>query len=371
MIIGTVKEIKNGENRVGLTPEGAKILKERGNKVIVESGAGKGSGFEDEEYKFCGAEIIPDAKDVWEKSEMIIKIKEPLHIEFKYLREKLILFTYLHLAAEPDVTQALLEKKVTGIAYETIELEDKSKPLLKPMSEVAGRMAVQIGMHYLERTNGGSGSLLSGVTGIEPGKVTIIGSGVAGMNAARIAHGIGAQVTVIGIIESQLKGARAMYPGLNAIMSTPQNIEQAVAYSNLLIGSVAITGASAPKLVTRQMIRKMKPGSVAVDISIDQGGCFETSRPTSHANPTYVEEGVIHYCVTNMPGAVPHTSTIALTNATLPYAIKIAELGLIEALERDQCLSKGVNTYLGSLTNKAVAEALKLQFQPLQLVRAH
>ncbi|MBI3052283.1 alanine dehydrogenase [Candidatus Woesearchaeota archaeon] len=364
MKIGLPKEIKTGENRVGLAPEGAAELTRNGHTVIIESSAGAASGFPDLEYAQAGAKIAENASQVWEGSEMVIKVKEPLESEFKYLREGLILFTYLHLAAEEKVAKTLLDKKAIGIAYETVELDDGSKPMLRPMSEVAGRMAVQIGMHYLERTNGGSGKLLSGVTGVNPGVVTVIGSGVAGMNAARIAHGIGAQVIVVGIIEEQLKRAASLLPGIKTLHSTAENIAAAVASSDLVIGSVAVTGASAPKLVTRQMVSRMRPGSVIVDISIDQGGCFETSRPTTHAAPVYKEEGVTHYCVTNMPGAVPNTSTTALTKATLPYALKIANEGL--AALQDEYIAKGVNTFLGKLTNKQVAEALKMEYEPLQ-----
>ncbi len=366
MIVGVAKEIKTGENRVGMTPEGVRKLSECGHTVLVEASAGLGSGFSDEEYRKAGC-TLTTAKEVWGKSEMVVKVKEPLHNEFDHLREGLILFTYLHLAAEGKVTKALLEKKVKGVAYETVELEDRSKPLLKPMSEVAGRMAVQVGMHYLERTNKGSGKLLSGVTGVEPGTVTILGSGVAGLNATRIAHGIGAKVILIGINENELKKAESMFPGIKTMKSNKENIEKAVSESDLVIGSVAITGASAPKLVTREMLKKMKRGSVMVDISIDQGGCFETSKPTSHSNPVFEEEGIIHYCVTNMPGAVPNTSTIALTNATLPYALKIANMGLEDAAKHDEPLKKGINTYNGKLTNRAVAEALKLEYTQLSL----
>ncbi len=365
MIVGVAKEIKTGENRVGMTPEGVRKLCGNGHTVLVESGAGVGSGFSDEEYKKAGG-MLSSAKEVWEKSEMVIKVKEPLHSEFSYMREGLILFTYLHLAAEENVAKALLQKKVTGIAYETIELDDGCKPLLKPMSEVAGRMAVQVGMHYLERTHKGSGKLLAGVSGVSPGTVTILGSGIAGMNAAKIAHGIGAKTIMIGIKENELKNAENMFPGIKTLMSTKENIEKAVAESDLVVGSVAITGASAPKLVTREMLKKMRTGSVMVDISIDQGGCFETSRPTSHANPVFEEEGITHYCVTNMPGAVPYTSTLALTNATLPYVLELANKGVIGAIE-NPVLKKGVNTYNGALTNMAVSKALGIPFEELRL----
>ncbi|MBI2134014.1 alanine dehydrogenase [Candidatus Woesearchaeota archaeon] len=365
MIIGVPKEIKQGENRVGMTPEGGRKLRENGHKVIVEAGAGLGSGFSDQEYMKAGCILVTE-KEVWEKSDMVVKVKEPLHSEFEHLREGLMLFTYLHLAAEEKVAKVLLQKKVTGIAYETIELDDGCKPLLKPMSEVAGRMAVQVGMHFLERTHKGSGKLIAGVSGVPAGTVTILGSGVAGTNAARIAHGIGAKTIIIGIKENELKNAESMFPGIKTLKSNTENIEKSVQESDLVIGSVAITGASAPKLVTREMIKKMRPGSVMVDISIDQGGCFETSRPTSHSNPVYEEEGVIHYCVTNMPGAVPYTSTLALTNATLPYIIELANNGLVRA-SGNSALKKGINTHNGQLTNIAVSNALGIPHTDLKL----
>ena len=361
MIISTVKEIKAGENRVGLAPEGVKKLTSEGNKVLVERGAGIGSGFSDKDYEAAGAEMCSVEK-AWAKTEMVVKVKEPLHSEFKYLREGLIVFTYLHLAAEPELTRELLKNKTTGIAYETVEVKGK-KILLTPMSEVAGRMSVQVGMHFLERTNGGSGKLLAGVSGVEPGTVTILGSGVAGSNAARIAHGVGANTIVIGISENELKELERKMPGLKTLMSTKENIENSVTKSDLVVGTVAITGASAPKLVTREMVKKMKPGSVVVDISIDQGGSFETSRPTSHSSPTYVEEGIIHYCVTNMPGAVPNTSTKALTNTTLPYILEISK-GFELSMESNPDLAKGINTYKGKLTSEPVAKALGLKFEP-------
>lgn len=366
MIIGTVKEIKAGENRVGLTPAGAGMLVKAGNSVYVEKNAGLNSGFLDYEYVEAGAEIFGTAKEVYDKCDMIIKVKEPIGPEFELLRESQILFTYLHLAAEPKVTEMLLRRKVTGVAYETIELDNLELPLLTPMSEVAGRMAVQVGAHYLERTYGGSGRLLSGVPGTVPANVSIIGSGVAGVNAAKMAHGLGARVTIIGRNLQQLRHIDDIFRGeVMTLMSNVFNIDKAVTASDLVIGTVAITGAAAPKLVTREMVKKMKKGSVIVDISIDQGGCCETSRPTSHTNPTYMEEGIIHYCVTNMPGAVPHTSTLALTNATLPYAMKLA--AGFEPAMKDKALAKGVNTYKGKLTNKEVAEALKMKYEPLAL----
>ncbi len=366
MIVGTVKEIKIGENRVGLTPHGAKAIVDAGREVLVESDAGKNSGFQDAEYEAAGAKILKTAKDVYGKADMVVKVKEPQKSEFELLRENQILFTYLHLAAEPEVTKMLLERKVTAIAYETVELGDGTLPLLTPMSEVAGRMAAQIGAHYLERTYGGSGKLLSGATGVEPCKVVVLGSGIVGSNAAKIAFGLGANVTIIGRNEKQLKDIEKAYNGkVRTLVSNPSNIEKSVAGADLLVGAVYVTGAKAPKLVTRNMVKRMRPGSVIVDVAIDQGGCVETSHATSHQNPIYVEEGVIHYCVTNMPGAVPNTSTLALTNATLPYALKIAD-GFEKAMG-DEALRKGVNTYKGRLTNRDVADALGMKYEPLVL----
>ncbi len=368
MIIGTVKEIKIGENRVGLTPQGVNALVMDNHTVLVEKGAGINSGFTDNDYTEQGAKITGSANDVYAKSDIIVKVKEPQESEFPMLKEGKVLFTYLHLAAEPEVTKTLLEKKVTGIAYETIELPDGTLPLLAPMSEVAGRMAVQVGAHYLERTYGGSGKLLSGVAGVPPANVTVIGTGVVGVNAAKIAAGLGANTTIVGRNPAQLRYIDDAFGGrIKTLFSNPYNIEKIVADSDLVVGAVLITGASAPKLVTRKTVSRMRPGSVIVDVAIDQGGCIETSRPTTHQNPVYVEEGVIHYCVTNMPGAVPNTSTFALTNATLPYLLKIAKLGVEEAAKSDNAICKGINTYKGMLTEKSVADALKIGYKELKL----
>ncbi|MBI2085625.1 MAG: alanine dehydrogenase [Candidatus Aenigmarchaeota archaeon] len=367
MIIGTVKEIKIGENRVGLTPQGVNALVKDGHTVFVEKNAGNNSGFPDSEYEKQGAEILDNASEVYSKTDIIIKVKEPQKSEFGLLKENQVLFTYLHLAAEPEVVKMLLERKVTGVAYETIELADGSTPLLAPMSEVAGRMSVQIGMHYLEKTNGGFGKLLSGVPGVLPAKVTIIGTGVVGINAAKIAMGAGADVTIIGRNPAQLRMIDDTFTGrIKTLFSNSYNIEKAVAETDLLIGCVYITGLSAPKLVTRGMVSKMKPGSVIVDVAIDQGGCIETSRPTSHQNPIYIDEGVIHYCVTNMPGAVPNTSTMALTNATLPYLLTIAKHGIESAATKNEPIKKGINTHKGTLVNKEVADSLKMQHAELK-----
>ncbi len=366
MIIGVLKEIKIGENRVGLTPHGSHELVKDGFSVLVESGAGSNSGFTDKDYESHGAGIAK-AKDVWVKSDIIVKVKEPQKSEFPMMKEGQILFTYLHLAAEPEVAKALLDKKVTAIAYETIELGDSSVPLLEPMSEVAGRMAVQVGMHYLEKTYGGSGKLLQGVPGVLPANVTVIGTGIVGVNAAKTAAGTGANVTIVGRNPAQLRNIDDLFAGrIKTLFSNTHNISRSVAESDLVIGAVYITGAKAPKLVTRGMIKKMKHGSVIVDVAIDQGGCFETSKPTSHDNPVYVEEGVTHYCVTNMPGAVPNTSTLALTNATFPYLLKIAADGVMAA-KKDSAIMKGINTYKGKITNKKVADALGMKYEELKL----
>lgn len=368
MIIGAVKEIKAGENRVGLTPHGVNALVKDGHKVLIETSAGKNSGFSDDDYKKEGAEIAEYAQEVYAGSDIIVKVKEPQKSEFSMFKENQILFTYLHLAAEPEVTNFLLQKKITAVAYETVELHDGTVPLLAPMSEVAGRMAIQVGMHYLERTNGGSGKLLSGVPGVPPAKVTVIGTGVVGINAAKVAMGVGSDVTIIGRNPAQLRIIDDMFGSrIKTLFSNAYNIEKAVAESDLVVGAVLLTGASAPKLVTRSMVKKMRSGSVIVDVAIDQGGCIETSKPTTHQNPVYVDESVIHYCVTNMPGAVPNTSTLALTNATLPYLLKIAKLGVENAAKQDDAIRKGINTYKGMLTNKSVAESLKMKYDELGL----
>lgn len=367
MIIGTVREIKNKENRVGLTPAGVGKLVKDGNKILVEKDAGIGSGFSNKEYTDAGAKIINSTREVWAKSEMIVKIKEPLQEEFKYLRKGLILFTYLHLAAEKSLTDELLKKQVIGIAYETVELPNKALPLLKPMSEVAGRLATQVGAHYLEKSHGGRGVLLGGVTGVKPGNVTILGSGNVGFNALQIAYGFGANVTIFGRDKEKLAKIKKDYPKIKTAISNQVNIEKVLPETDLLIGAVLVTGAKAPRILTKKMISLMPKGSVFVDVSIDQGGISETSKPTSHSNPIYEVEGVIHYSVTNMPGAVPRTSTLAITNATISYVLEMGHLGLVKALKKDLPLAKGVNTYLGKLTNKPVAEAFKMKFEKLVL----
>ena len=368
MIIGVPKEIKTAENRVGATPAGVDAFVRAGHRVLVEKGAGEGSGFSDEEYKRAGAEIVPTAADAW-GAEAVLKVKEPIEPEYKFLRENLLLFTYLHLA-NPELeklTRLLMERKVTAIAYETVELADGTLPLLEPMSEVAGRMAVQVAAHYLEKPSGGRGKLLGGVPGVRPCTVVVIGVGTVGRNAVEVALGMGATVIAIDLKIDKLRHLSEIFHGnLITLSSNPHNIAEAVKRADVVIGAVLVPGARAPHVVTREMVRNMKPGSVIVDVAIDQGGCIETSRPTTHADPVFVEEGVIHYCVTNMPGAVPRTSTYALTNATLPYALKLANLGFVEAVKSDPALAKGVNVYKGFVTCEGVAKAHGLEYKPLK-----
>jgi alanine dehydrogenase len=363
MRIGVPKEIKNNENRVAMTPAGVINLLKFGHEVYIEQGAGIGSGFTDEDYLSAGAKLVMSADEAW-SMEMVMKVKEPLPDEYKYFRQGLILFTYLHLAPEPELTKALIDYKVVGIAYETVQLANRSLPLLTPMSEVAGRMAPQIGAQFLEKVNGGKGILLSGVPGVQRGSVTIIGGGVAGTNAAKMAIGLGAKVTIIDLNPERLRQLDDIFGSdVTTLMSNPFNIAEAVKESDLVIGAVLIPGAKAPKLVAEDMIQSMKTGSVVVDIAIDQGGIFETTdRITTHDNPTYVKHGVVHYAVANMPGAVPRTSTIALTNVTVPYAIQIANKGYKQACLENEALLKGVNTLAGFVTYEAVAEAHGLSF---------
>ena len=358
MIIGVPKEIKDNEARVGVTPAGVKALTEAGHKVLVETLAGAQSGFPDAEYQNAGAEIVGEAGFVWGKSEMVVKVKEPIEQEYVYFREGLVLFTYLHLAPLPALTDKLLESKVIGIAYETVRDREGTLPLLTPMSEVAGRMSVQVGASYLEKERGGRGILLGGVPGVPPAHVTILGGGIVGTNAARIALGFGAKVTLIDVNLNRLRELDDTFGGrLYTLASNSYNIAQATREADLVIGGVLIPGATAPKLVTRSMVSQMKIGAVIVDVAIDQGGCVETARPTSHSNPSFVVDGVVHYCVTNMPGAVPHTSTLALTNSTFPYLLRLANMGAREALRQDAGLAEGLNTWLGTLTYRGVAES--------------
>jgi alanine dehydrogenase len=363
MRIGVPKEIKNNENRVAMTPAGVLNLVNFGHEVFIETGAGLGSSFTDEDYKGAGAIIVASAEEAWSQ-DMVMKVKEPLQEEYGYFREGLILFTYLHLAPEPELTKALIENKVVGIAYETVQLTNNSLPLLTPMSEVAGRMATQIGAQFLEKVHGGKGILLGGVPGVQRGKVTIIGGGVAGTNAAKMAVGLGAEVTMIDLNPERLRQLDDIFGSdITTLISNPYNIAESVKTSDVVIGAVLIPGAKAPRLVTEEMIQSMNPGSVVVDIAIDQGGIFETTdRITTHDNPTYEKHGVVHYAVANMPGAVPRTSTIALTNVTVPYAVQIANKGYKQACLDNEALLKGINTLNGYVTYKAVAEAHDLVY---------
>jgi len=362
MKIGVPKEIKTLENRVAMTPGGVESMVKRGHEVWVERGAGVGSGLADAEYEAAGARLV-SAEEAW-GAEMVVKVKEPLPSEYKYLRPDLILFTYLHLAASEELTRAMLESGVIGIAYETVQTADGALPLLVPMSEVAGRMATQEGAKYLEKSFGGRGVLLGGVPGVAPADVVILGGGTVGINAAKIAVGMGAHVTILDVNHARLQYLDDVFGGrLTTLTSNEANIKKAVRFADVLIGAVLIPGAKAPHLVTREMLPTMKEGAVIVDVAVDQGGCVETIKPTTHADPTYVIDGVVHYGVANMPGAVPRTSTFALTNQTLPYAMKLAEKG-VAALEEDPALLKGLNTYHGKLTYAAVAEAFGLPYTP-------
>ncbi|WP_071393844.1 alanine dehydrogenase [Bacillus tuaregi] len=369
MRIGVPKEIKNNESRVAMTPAGVVNLTKEGHEVYIETGAGLGSAFSDEEYIEAGASIVSTAKEAW-SMDMVMKVKEPLPSEYTYFREGLILFTYLHLAPEPELTRALLENKVVGIAYETVQLPNRSLPLLTPMSEVAGRMAAQVGAQFLEKIYGGKGILLSGVPGVKRGNVTVIGGGVAGTNAAKIAIGLGAKVTILDVNPERLRQLDDIFGSqISTLISNPFNIAEAVKESDLVIGAVLIPGAKAPTLVSEEMIKSMSPGSVIVDIAIDQGGIFETTdRITTHDNPTYVKHGVVHYAVANMPGAVPRTSTIALTNVTVPYAVQIANKGYKQACLDNEALLKGMNTLNGYVTYEEVAKSLNLDYLDVKAV---
>lgn len=367
MIIGVPKEIKNNENRVGLTPAGASSYRQAGHRVLVETQAGVGSGFTDEDYAAAGAEIQPSAEEVWKNADMICKVKEPLPDEYPYFRENLILFTYLHLAPERELTEQLRAKKVVAIAYETIQTDSGALPLLMPMSEVAGRMSVQIGAQFLEKPHGGKGVLLGGVPGVLSGRVVIVGGGIVGTNAARMAIGLGANVTLLDINANRLRELDEMFGGrLQTLMSNSYNIAEAVKDADLLIGAVLIPGARAPRLVTEEMVKTMSPGSVIVDVAIDQGGSIETvDRISTHSDPTYVRHGVVHYSVANMPGAVPRTSTIALSNVTLPYGLLLANKEYRAAISQHRALARGVNVLNGHIVYEAVARSLNLPYTPL------
>ena len=369
MIVGVPKEVKDRENRVSTTPAGVSEFVIRGHQVVVERGAGAGSGFLDPEYENAGALLVDNHAGVFARADMIVKVKEPVPAEYDLLRPHQLLFTYLHLAADEQQTRALMRNRVQAVAYETVQLANGSLPLLTPMSEVAGRMAVQVSAHYLERTQGGRGMLLGGVPGVPGADVVVIGGGVVGTNAAQIALGMGANVTIVDRNVDRLRQLDTLLHGRShTLASNKQNIAEAVREADVVIGGVLIAGAKAPKLVTRDMVASMRPGTVVVDVAIDQGGCIETARPTSHSDPTYLVDGVIHYCVTNMPGAVPRTSTLALSNVTLPYALELADHGLQEAARRDPALAKGINVLNGVVTYQAVAEAFGLPFKVWETV---
>jgi len=366
MKIGVPKEVKIQEYRVGLVPAGVRELIKSGAKVSVQAGAGMGSGVTDEEYKKAGATIVPTAEAIWKESEMIIKVKEPLPSEFNNIQTGQKIYTYLHLAVAPELVDVLVDKKVAGIAYETIEDKKRSLPLLKPMSEVAGKMATQVGAFYLSKQSGGTGVLLGGVPGVRRGKVAIIGGGIVGMNACKIAVGMGADVTILDTNVDRLEYLDDIFGNkITTLKSHTQNIEDAVLDADLVVGAVLLPGAKAPRLVSREMVSKMKKGAVIVDVAVDQGGCVETCKPTTHENPTYVIDGVIHYCVANMPGAVANTSTFALTNATLGYAKRIVEEGMENVMKDDHGFKLGLNTYKGYVTYEAVAQALNKSFKSI------
>ena len=366
MIVGLPKEIKDNEYRVGLTPAGVRALTDAGHQVSVERSAGEGSGFEDDLYQRAGGQILDSADDVWAEAEMIVKVKEPVASEYNRMREGQLLFTYLHLAPDRELTRELLERKVTGIAYETITDRRGGLPLLTPMSEVAGRMAIQVGAHYLEKMSGGRGILLGGVPGVPAARVVIIGGGVVGTNAAKIAVGMGAHVTIIDNNLDRLRELDDIFLSkISTLASSAYMIQDAISEADLIVGAVLVPGAAAPKLVTREMLKGVPNGGLIVDVAVDQGGCIETTHPTTHSNPTYYVEGVLHYCVANMPGAVPRTSTFALTNATLPYATKLANKGFLNAIAADPGLKAGVNTFAGRCTYEAVAVAQDLAYTPI------
>ncbi len=369
MIVGVPKEIKSNENRVSLVPAGAQALAGRGHSVIIQQGAGLGSGFSDDMYRSAGAEVVADVDEIWTRSEMIMKVKEPIEIEYSRMRDGQIIFTYFHFAADEKLTHAVLDSRCVAVAYETVQIPTGELPLLTPMSEVAGRMAVQEGARYLEKAHGGLGCLLGGVPGVLPAEVVILGGGVVGTNAAKIAAGFGAHVTILDINLDRLRYLSDVMPAnVDTYYSNRHNILEQIARADLLIGAVLVPGAKAPSLVLRDDLKLMKDGSVLVDVAVDQGGCIETVKPTTHSDPTYVVEGVIHYCVANMPGAVPRTSTLALTNATFPYAMALANLGWIEACRTDGSLALGLNAVDGQVTYQAVGEAFGLPSLPLNEV---
>ncbi len=367
MIIGVPKEIKVKEFRVGMVPAGVKQFVEAGHQVFIEKGAGEGSGISDEQYKAAGAKILNTAKEVWEKAEMIVKVKEPQESEYKFFREGLVIYTYFHLAAEPTLTKALLKSRVIAVAYETIELDDHSLPLLRPMSEIAGRMSIQVGAMALQKEHEGKGVLLGGVPGVKKGKVTIIGGGTVGTNAAKMAIGLGAEVTILDVSIPRLNYLDDIFGSrVQTLYSNSTNIEESVLRSDLVVGAVLVPGARAPILVPESMVKKMSEGSVIVDVAVDQGGCIETVKATTHENPTFKKHGVVHYCVANMPGAVARTSTFALTNETTSYGVMLANLGIEKAIKKSKPIALGINCYKGALVYKAVADSLGLEYTPLE-----
>ena len=369
MIIGVPGEIKENEYRVGITVAGVNSLKDAGHQVLVQKGAGEGSGISDQAYQAAGAELVADAEEIYARSDLIIKIKEPLPEEYDYLKKEQIIFTYLHLAANEELVNVLLNKGVTAIAYETVQLKDGSLPLLIPMSEVAGRLSIQAGAYFLEKPQGGSGGLLGGVPGVKPAKVVVLGGGNVGINAARMAVGLGAEVTILDISAPRLRYLDEIFNSrVKTLISNKYNIAEELSDADLVIGAVLIPGARTPALITEEMVKNMKEGSVIVDVAIDQGGCVENARPTTYDKPIYVRHGVIHYSVSNMPGAVARTSTFALTNATLPYILELANKGFQKAVLENQDLAAGVNTYQGKLTCQAVADTFAMEYTPLENV---
>ncbi|WP_067619453.1 alanine dehydrogenase [Alicyclobacillus acidiphilus] len=368
MIIGIPKEIKDNENRVAITPAAVQAFREAGHQVLIETTAGSGSGFSDDDYKTSGAQILTNAGDVWSQADMVMKVKEPQPEEYRFFRSGLTLFTYLHLAPEPELTKALMDTGVTAIAYETVQLPDRSLPLLMPMSEVAGRMSIQIGAHFLEKSHGGRGILLGGVPGVPAARVVVVGGGIVGTNAARMAVGLGADVTVFDSSPARLRYLDEYFGGrVRTMMSNSYNLTQQIVGADLLVGCVLIPGARAPKIVSDEMVKQMNPGAVVVDVAIDQGGSIASiDRITTHSDPVFEKYGIVHYSVANMPGAVPRTSTLALLNATTPYALRIASQGPTAAVKADPALAKGVNVYAGKLTYEAVATALGIPYTPLE-----
>ncbi len=369
MIVGVPKEIKPGENRVAMVPGGVDALVREGHEVVVEKGAGRGSGFEDELYSGVGARVLDSADAVWSKADLVIKVKEPIDVEYPRIKPKHVVFTYFHFAASEELTRAMLDSDAVSIAYETVQLPRGELPLLTPMSEVAGRMAVQEGAKFLEKTSGGRGILLGGVPGVPSAEVVVLGGGVVGTNAAKMAAGLGARVAILDINLDRLRYLEDVMPAnVDMVYSNRTNILEAITRADLLVGGVLLPGAKAPHLVLRKDLKLMKDGAVIVDVAVDQGGCIETARPTTHEDPTYVVEGVIHYCVANMPGAVPRTSTLALTNATFPYVLRLAELGWERACREDPPLAMGVNTVQGKVTCRGVADAFGLDYTPIEEV---